>query len=337
LNESAANKKNGCQRCTNFIAYIFFLLYNAYIMAIKKSDIGQRVIQLNGIYPPVPTPFDSEGRIAPEPLKKNLAALNRYELRGYVILGTNGEYVMLTEQEKLWVLDAARQAIPRERLLIAGTGCQSTGETIDLTHKAAELGADAALVITPYYYKKLMTPGALITHYNTVADMVPIPVLIYNMPACTGIDLDEETIAAMARHPNIIGIKESSGNVVKMATIRQKAGPGFQVLAGSAGFLLPALSIGAVGGVPALANIAPEQCIDIHRYFLEGKRKEARDLQVRLAPLNTAVTARWGVPALKAAMDMMGLYGGPVRLPLLPIDDDTRKQLEAVIMEGGIK
>ncbi len=306
-------------------------------MAKKNNETGQRVIQLNGIYPPVPTPFDAKGRIALDPLKRNLATLNQFDLRGFVILGTNGEYVMLTEQEKLWVLDAARRAIPSDRLLIAGTGCQSTGETIDLTQKAAELGADAALIITPSYYRGLMTPQALLGHFNAVADMSPIPVLLYNMPACTGIDLDAEIITILARHPNIIGIKDSSGNVVKLATIRQKVGPGFQVLAGSAGFLLPALSVGAIGGVPALANIAPAQCIAIHSYFLEGKRKEARDLQVQMVTPNTTVTARWGVPALKAAMDILGLYGGPVRLPLLPLPKEDRQILEAILGEAGIK
>ena len=306
-------------------------------MTKKKLETGKSIIQLEGIYPPIPTPFDQEGRIAIEALKNNLAYLDRFDLRGFVVLGSNGEYVMLTEEEKLRVLETARAAIPPGKLMIAGTGCQATGETVNLTKKAGEIGADAALVITPSYYRRQMTPGALIRHFHTAADHSPIPLLIYNMPACTGIDLDAETISILARHPNIIGLKDSGGNVVKMGAIRRQAGPEFQILAGSGGFLLPALSVGAVGGVMALANIAPAQSIAIHRYFLEGKQKEARDLQVRMIPVNAAVTSRWGIPALKSAMDSLGLYGGPVRPPLLPISDEIRQQLDSILKEGNIK
>lgn len=306
-------------------------------MTENSNEMSNKVIQLNGIYPPLPTSFDQDGRLSLEGLAGNIGALCQFDLRGFVILGSNGEFIMLNIQEKVQVLQAARAAIPPDRLMIAGTGCQATGETVDLTQAAAEIGADAALVITPHYYKKLMTPMALINHFNMVADMSPIPILIYNMPACTGIDLEAEAIGILARHPNIIGIKDSSGNVVKMGMIRDIAGPGFQVLAGSAGFLLPALSMGAIGGVCALANIAPAQCIAIHQLYLEGKRQQARDLQVSMVPVNAAVTSRWGVPALKAAMDILGLYGGPVRLPLQALEDDVRQQLEAILMKGGLK
>lgn len=297
----------------------------------------KKALQLGGIYPPIPTPFDEKGRIAAGALKDNLAFLNRFDLRGVVVMGSNGEYVMLTEKEKLLLMETARAAIPADKLMIAGTGCQSTAETIDLTRKAAGIGADAALVITPSYYRKLMTPEALIVHFRAVADASPIPVILYNMPANTGIDLEADTIAALAKHPNIIGLKDSGGNIVKMGDIRRMAGPGFQVLAGSAGFLLPALTVGAVGGVLALANIAPAQCIAIHRCFLEGNHTDALDLQVRMIPVNSAVTARWGIPALKAAMDFLGLYGGPVRPPLLPLPEETRRQLKAVLVEGGVE
>ena len=306
-------------------------------MTEKKQELGIQVLHLNGIYPPVPTSFDAKGQLSPEALKRNISALCRYDLRGFVILGSNGEYVMLSEQEKLLVLHTARQVIPSDKLLIAGTGCQSTGETIGLTQKAAELGADAALVITPSYYRGLMTPQTLYNHFCLVADMSPIPVLLYNMPACTGIDMDEELVTSLSRHPNIIGIKDSGGNVVKLAAIREKTGPGFQILAGSAGFLLPALSVGAIGGVLALANIAPDKCIDIFQYYQLGKRKEARDLQVQMVPVNSAVTSKGGVPALKAAMDFLGLYGGAVRLPLMPLAQEARKDLEGILIKAGLK
>lgn len=293
-------------------------------------------LRLDGIYPPIPTPFDAQGHFAPGALAENLAHWNRFALRGYVVLGTNGEYVFLTEEEKRQVLKAARAAIPADKLLIAGTGCEATGMTIELTKKAADLGADAALVITPSYYTGRMTPEVLTRHFQAVAEASPIPILIYNMPACTGIDLSAATVAAMAEHPNIIGIKESGGNVVKMGDIRRLAGPRFQVLAGSAGFLLPGLSVGAVGGILALANIAPAHCLAIYRHFLEGRWEQARELQVRMIPVNTAVTSGWGVPALKAAMDLLGLYGGPVRAPLLPLAEELKEKLRAILIEGGV-
>lgn len=293
-------------------------------------------VQLNGIFPPIPTPFTAKGGLVLPALKKNLAHWNRFDLRGYIVLGSNGEFVFLSEQEKLQILEEARVAIPPDKLLITGTGCQSTRETVDLTKKAATSGANAALVLTPSYYKGQMTPEALIRHYHTVADTSPIPIIIYNMPACTGIDLTAETVAAMAEHPNIIGLKDSGGNVVKMGDIRRLAGSDFQVLAGSASFLLPALSAGAVGGILALANIAPSQCLAIRQHFLNGEWEQAREIQVRMIPVNTAVTRGWGVPALKAAMDMLGLYGGSVRPPLLPLSDTLKAQLRNILVEGGI-
>lgn len=293
-------------------------------------------VQLKGIFPPIPTPFNSKGEIATKALAKNLAHWNRFDLRGYVVLGSNGEFVFLSEQEKLQVLKAARAVIPSDKLLIAGTGCQGTEGTIELTKKAAASGADAALVLTPSYYKGQMTPAALTQHFHAVADASPIPIIIYNMPACTGIDLTAETVATMAQHPNIIGIKDSGGNVVKMGDIQRLVGPEFQVLAGSASFLLPALSVGAVGGVLALANIAPEQCLAIHQHSLNEEWKQAREIQVRMIPVNTAITRGWGVPALKEALDMLGLYGGPVRPPLLPLSEALKAQLRNILVEGGI-
>ena len=251
-------------------------------------------------------------------------------------MGSNGEYVMLTEEEKIALLETARNAIPPDRLMIVGTGCQSVYETLRLTTKAAEIGADAALIITPSYYKSQMTPETLIHYYKTVADKSPLPIIIYNMPANTGIDLDADTIASIAKHPNVIGLKESSGNVVKIGTVRAHEGPGFQVLAGSGGFLLPALSVGAVGGILALANIAPGHCIMIHQLFNEGRVKEAQAIQLSLIALNTLITSKWGVPALKTAMDTLGLYGGPVRMPLLPISPENKKVLNSMLSQTGL-
>jgi 4-hydroxy-2-oxoglutarate aldolase len=303
----------------------------------QEDDMSIERLRLDGIYPPIPTPFDTQGNVALDALSDNLALWNQHDLRGYVVLGSNGEFVYLTEGEKRRVLETARDAIPGDKLLIAGTGCEGTDRTCELTRQAASIGADAALVLTPSYYTGRMTPDALVEHYRRVADSSPIPILVYNMPANTGIDLSAEAVAAMAQHSNIIGMKESGGSVIKMGAIRGLAGPEFQVLAGSASFLLPSLSVGAAGGVNALANIAPEQCLALHRLFLEGRREEARDLQVRLIPVNSAVTSRWGVPALKAAMDMLGWYGGPVRAPLKPVPESVRAKLEGILETGGIR
>ncbi len=296
----------------------------------------QRSIPLNGTYPPIPTPFNANGKVATHALTENLQTWNQYGLGGYVVLGSNGELVLLNEQERLQVLETARAAIPSGKLMIAGTGCQSTVETVGLTKKAAAIGADAALVVTPSYYKGRMTKEALIKYFHTVADTASIPVIIYNIPACTGIDLSAETVTAIAEHENIIGIKDSGGNVVKMGEIRRLAGPDFQVLAGSASFLLPALSVGAVGGILALANIAQVQCLAIRQHFLDNELEQARELQVRMIPVNTAITRGWGVPAVKAAMDMLGMYGGPPRAPLLPLPEETKRELRTILIEGKV-
>ena len=247
------------------------------------------------------------------------------------MLGSNGETVMLSQSEKISVYEAARQAIPARMLMLAGTGGQSTRETIELTQAAARSGADAALVLNPFYYKGLMTKEALVSHYFLVADQSSIPVIIYNMPANTGIDMTADTILAMSEHPNIIGLKDSGGNLAKMGEIVGKAKPGFQVLAGSAGFLLPALTVGAVGGILASANIAPQHCIDLYKMFLARQMDNAKNLQNRIIELNAFVTREQGVPALKAAMDILGMYGGPCREPILALSEPNKQALSSLL------
>jgi 4-hydroxy-2-oxoglutarate aldolase len=259
--------------------------------------------------------------------------LNHYDLSGYVVLGSNGEFVLLKQAEKLKTIEAVRESLPPGKLLIAGTGCEATRETIDLTRAAAEIGADAVLVINPHYYKNRLDRESLIQHYTAIADASPVPVIIYNMPGSTGLDLDAQTVVSLSRHGNIIGMKDSSGNLNKMSEILGKAGSDFQMLAGSAGFLLPALSLGAVGGVAALANVAPETCIELYRAFQQGEVQRARDVQVRIVGLNNLVTREGGVPALKAALDMVGLVGGIPRPPLLPISAEMRKVLHTALSE----
>jgi len=298
--------------------------------------MNKSVVTLRGVFPPIPTPFDAQGEVALGALVENLEHWNAYDLAGYVVLGSNGEAVYLTGQEKLHVLETARRAIPADKRMIAGTGCESTRETIALTRQAAQVGADAALVLTPYYYGSKMTPDSLVRHYQAVADASPIPILLYNVPGFTHVDVDAATIARAAQHPNVAGIKDSGGNLAKLADVVRLTGSDFQVLAGSAGFFLAGLAVGAVGGVLALANVAPQQCIDVYRLFQAGQWEEAAELQRRMVPVNAAVTARFGVAGLKAAMDMLGYYGGPVRPPLLDLTDAERQVLRDILVEGGV-
>jgi len=288
-------------------------------------------INLKGIFPPLPTSFDADEHLLPDMIRFNIEKLSRYNLAGFLILGSNGEQVMLSESEKISAIAAAREAIPEDGILLAGTGCQSTRETITLTRAAAAEGAQAVLVINPSYYKGNMNHDELVRHYFDVADASPVPVVVYNMPANTGVDMTARMIIDMAEHPNIIGLKESGGNVVKMGEVLGNVKPGFTVLAGGAGFLLPALAMGAAGGILACANIAPGHCTGIYEAFAAGDITNAKKLQHSIIPVNAAVTARWGVPALKAAMDHLGLYGGHVRRPLLPLRDDLRKQLAGLL------
>lgn len=295
------------------------------------------MLSLKGIFPPLPTAFDADENLAPGKIRENIQALCRHDLAGFLILGSNGELVMLTEEEKVQAFHAAREAIPTDRIMLAGTGGQSTNETIRLTREAARAGADGVLVLNPFYYKGLMTRKALVAHYQAVAEASEIPVIVYNMPGNTGMDMDADTILAISEHPNIVGIKDSGGNVVKLGSIAARVKQGFQVLAGSAGFLLPALAMGAVGGILALANIAPAQCLQIFHAFHRNDLETARRTQQQMIPVNAAVTSRWGVPALKAAMDHIGLYGGPARRPILPTEADVLTQLTDLLEQNNIR
>lgn len=298
--------------------------------------MSEREKSLAGVLPPVPTPFGPQREVHHLALADNLERWNAYRLAGYVILGSNGEIVYLTHDEKLALLETARKTIPPDKWMIAGTGCESTRATIELTRQAAEIGADAALIITPHFYGGKMTDEALTHHYFSVADASPIPVLVYNVPKFTHIDLDAQTVARMAEHPNIIGIKDSGGNITKLGDIVRLTGNDFQVLAGSAGFFFPGLVMGAAGGIMAMANIAPQQAIDIYDLFKKGQLNEATELQRRMIPVNAAVTARFGIAGLKAALDMLGYYGGPVRPPLLELKQNEKEQLRSILKTARI-
>jgi 4-hydroxy-2-oxoglutarate aldolase len=293
-------------------------------------------ISLAGAYSPIPTPFNPKGAIAHDRLAENIVKWSNTSLAGLLVLGSNGEFTYLSDEEKLEVLKTARQVIPKDKLFIAGTGCDSTRATIELTEQAAAIGVDAAIVITPGYYPSKMDNHAMQRHYMELAERSPLPLLLYNMPANTGVDLSAETVVELSQHPNIVGIKDSSGNVVKLGEIIRTASPGFNVLAGSASFLYPALALGAVGGIMALANIAPELCYRIYHYTQNQQYEEARQLQLKMIPVNIAVTAQFGVPGLKMALDWIGYYGGPPRSPLAPLNTAQQATLRTTLIEGGI-
>jgi len=294
------------------------------------------MIDLSGIFPPLTTTFDKEENLRTDKIKFNIQRLSRHNLSGFLILGSNGELVMLSHNEKVEAFHASREAIEPGRLMLAGTGCESTRETILLTREAAKAEADAALVLNPFYYKGQLTRETLVGHYFAVAEASSIPVIVYNMPSNSGLDMDAETILAISEHPNIIGLKDSGGNLEKMEQVIRNAKTGFQVLAGSAGFLLPALKLGAVGGILALANIAPAQCIEIYRLFNKGQLEEAEVLQQKIIELNTTVTRKWGVPALKEAMQHCGMYGGPSRKPLLPLTKEQKEKIFELMKDNQL-
>jgi 4-hydroxy-2-oxoglutarate aldolase len=295
-------------------------------------------LKIEGVFSPIPTPFDADGNLLLDKLASNIALWNKAGLHGYVVLGSNGEAVMLSDAEKAAVWQAAREAIPRDRLFFAGAGVESTRHCIALAKCAAELGADAAMFVTPNYYRAEMKPQTLINHYRVIADASPIPAIIYNMPIATGIDMDAATVIALAEHPNIIGIKDSSGNVAKFGEMVRAVRPDFCVIAGSGSYFYPALCVGASAAVAALANVAPRQCVAIYDAFCSGRHQQARELQLKMIPLNAAVTARWNIPGLKAALEELdqGYYGGPPRLPLRPLGDDDRRALKQIMKDAGV-
>jgi 4-hydroxy-2-oxoglutarate aldolase len=300
----------------------------------KETIMAQSQMLRDGIYPPLPTFFDQQDELDLVTLRRHMQRLAETGIAGYVIMGTNGEAVHLTKEERTQVVETARAAAGEHALILAGCGEQSTRATIANCQQAAHAGANVALVLPPFYFKGRMDSRALITHYRIVADSSPLPVVIYNMPASTGgLDLDAATICTLAEHPNIIGVKDSAGNMVKLAQIYSATPSRFRVFAGSAGYLLPALTVGAVGAVAALANVFPHEVCRVQELFNAGQLQEARLLQARLAPANTAVTVTYSVPGLKAALELTVGYGGRPRPPLLPLTGEERNHL-AEILKG---
>ena len=284
---------------------------------------------LHGIIPPLPTPFDREGAFDAGAQRQLIESLEPF-VNGFLVLGSNGEAAFLSETEREEVLRNARAAIPQTKPMLAGTGGEATKTVIERNQVAAEVGADFVLVVAPFYFRGQMSDGVLETHYRTVADESPLPVLLYNIPQATTLSLSPGLVAKLAEHPNIVGLKDSSGNVGALTEIVRQVPEDFTVLTGNAPTLLPALSLGAKGGILAVANIAPRAYKRIIDCFEAGELAEARALQLRFNPLALAVTSRYGVPGLKAALRLQGHTGYP-RAPLQDVNKEVEQELKGVL------
>jgi 4-hydroxy-2-oxoglutarate aldolase len=293
-------------------------------------------LRLNGILPPLTTPFNEVGDVDSEGLIRNIKLYNETGLAGYVALGSNGEVVHLTSDERVRVIETIKNAAAPGMTVVAGINELSSHAAIDAARRAARAGADAALVITPYFYKSSMTQPVLARHFEKVADHSPIPVLIYNVPQNTGVVIESQTIASLAAHPNIVGVKDSAGNFAAIAETIRRSPEGFAVLTGNGGILYPSLMMGARGAVLAVACAAPRACSELYEAVEAGDYAKARELQNRIAPLSHIVTAGLGVAGLKVAMEMAGYTGGATRAPLAYVSEGEREKIRAVMRETGL-
>jgi 4-hydroxy-2-oxoglutarate aldolase len=291
-------------------------------------------MKLQGIFPPLTTPFDHNGDIWKIKVEHNVSKLNLTSLAGYVVIGSTGESKLLTTDEKLQLWEWVATYAAPEKILIAGTGMESVRETVALTNRAAEIGYKAALVLTPHYYKgQVAAAPAQKLYFSSVADQAKIPVIIYNFPQNSGVDIAAEAVAELSNHPNIVAIKESSGNLAKVVQMLAEVRPGFNVLVGSAPTLASNLQAGASGGILAFANAAPYACISIYEAHRTREHDAGLDWQRRIARPATLVTNKYGIPGLKYAMDLEGYFGGSPRLPLTPPCPQARKEIEAAFVD----
>jgi len=278
-------------------------------------------MNLTGVFAPVPTPFDDQDRVDGARMKTALERWLKSPLTGFVVLGSNGEAALMDEDESDRAIAVAREAVPRGRPLIVGTGRESTQAAVRAATRAADLGADAVLVRTPGFFKSLMTTDVLVRHYLAVADASPVPVLLYNFTAVTGVNLLPAACSRLASHSNVIGMKESGGDVAQIAELVAATPSDFSVMAGSSSTFYAALCVGAAGGILALANLIPDECARVFELFGQGRHGEARDLQRRIAPLARLLGPVYGVPGLKAALKLVGCDVGLPRPPLVPLPD----------------
>jgi 4-hydroxy-2-oxoglutarate aldolase len=295
-------------------------------------------IDLKGTFLPVTTPFDPvTGDVDIVAFRANLRSWFAHPIKGVLVSGSTGEAVYLDDAENAALLEAARGVVPPDRLLLAGTGAESTRATIKKTKKAADAGADAVLVKPPAFYKGAMTPEALAKHFGAVADASPVPVIVYQVPLrLSTIEFPTGLVAELSHHPNIVGIKDSRGNLDLLGELVQQCQKGFQVVAGAGSVLYGGLELGAVGGIVAVGLMAPAESAGVSVAFYEGRKADAGRLQERIGPLHTKVVEGMGVRGIKVAMDMLGFRGGPPRSPLLPMAEGRYAEIRAALETAGL-
>ncbi len=294
-------------------------------------------IKIKGVIPPMITPFKSNGDVDYEMFCRNINRWNQNELCGYLVLGSNSETVYLTEDEKLKLIELTVKYANSDRIIMAGTGMDSTRETISLTNKAAKLGAKAALILTPFYYGSKMNDEALIKYYTSVAENVSIPVLIYNVTKFTHVNISADAVRVLSTHPNIIGMKDSSGDIPQLVKFKGVVPEDFNLIVGTASAWYPALTLGVEAGIMALANCAPNECAKVQQLYDKGCFAEAKEEYLRLFPVNAAVTNTYGVAGLKHACAILGYEGGFVREPLLELKSSEKDRIVEIISEAHLR
>jgi 4-hydroxy-2-oxoglutarate aldolase len=284
-------------------------------------------LNLKGVYAPIPTPFGKTGESDWKALEGNLSRWLASPLDGLVVGGSNGEFPLLSFSERVQLTAKVTRQVAGQIPVITGIHCPSLTETADLCKAAADAGTDAVLVLPPHYYKGQNSISTLCSYFWKIADSSPVPVVLYNMPANTGFNLTPECVNAISAHPGIIGIKDTSGDIVQIARLCMEARDGFSIFVGSGGFFLAGLAVGCTGGTLAVANVLPAACRRLMDAFFAGKLDEARTIQHRILLLNHSVTKGYGIPGLKTAVDAIGLYGGPCRLPLPELGNVQREEI----------
>ncbi|MCI0706197.1 MAG: dihydrodipicolinate synthase family protein [Ignavibacteriae bacterium] len=291
--------------------------------------------RLKGVLPPMVTPFTENSEVDHNAFVANLALWNSDSLTGYLVLGSNSEAAYLTLDEKLKLIELTVQHAASDRIVLAGTGVESTNETIELTNAAAQRGVHAALVLTPHYYGDAMTDEVLIRFFTEVADNSKIPILVYNVPKFTHVNVSVNVVETLSRHPNIVGMKDSAMGVNQLHTFYNAVPPEFTLMVGSVGVWLPALEIGIRAGVHAAANCLPNQCTEIQHLYEKGLTAKAKELQERMSVVNKAVTVTYGIAGLKYATTLMGYNGGYPRRPLQPLNEQGKTETKRLLREMG--
>jgi len=293
--------------------------------------------EIKGVIPPVITPFRENDQVDYEKFSSNIRKWNKKDLAGVLVLGSNGETSYLREEEKLELIKLAVENTDENKIVMVGTGVESTKMTIELTNQAAELGADCALILTPNYYGGKMGDEAQIAYFNEVADNTKIPILIYNVTKFTHINISPKVVSELSKHKNIIGMKDSSGDVKQLIQFMNSGlDKEFNLLVGTASAWYPALAVGVKASVMALANCCPDECIEVQKLYEEGKLEESLELYKRMYPVNSAVTGGYGIAGLKYVCDKLGFEGGYTRKPLLPLKDNEKNELNEIIKEAGL-